>query len=93
MIPKEYNLRSTLMLEARRPSYLDNCSCCMTGTQQVFRGNPCHPTVEEDWCMNAVWFDFHYHMSQYTCPRLPRMTNHHQLEYLYFTEIKRYGKM
>ena len=73
-------IRLTLMIETWRPSYLDTRLCCTTWTQKNFLGNTCYPTVEEDWYMTAVEFVFHHHMSQCNSPRLPRMTNHHQLD-------------
>lgn len=63
------------------PSYLDNCLCYMTATQNCFLGKNGNSIVEEDWYMTAIVFGFHHHMSQCTCSRVPSMTNHHQLKY------------
>ena len=70
-----------LTLRLRLNSYLDNCLCYMFGTQNCFLGKNGNSIVEEDWYMTATLFEFHHHMSQCTCSRVPSMTNHHQLKY------------
>ena len=77
-IPREIkNIRKDQQLRLRLKghlNYLDNCLCCMTGTESSFYGigdNCCHNSRY----MIAFEFEIHRHMSQSNCSMLPRMTN------------------
>lgn len=55
-------------------NYLDNCLCCMTGTDSSLLGNG-YKFGRKRWYMIAVDFEIHHHMSQNNCSTLPRVTN------------------
>ena len=83
-IPREIkntreNQQSRLRLKGHL-SYLDNCLCCMTGSESGFLGNHGHQIVEEDWYKIAFEFEIPHHMSQSNCSTLPSVTNHHELQ-------------
>ena len=61
-------------------SHLDNCLCCMPGSESCFLGNHSHQIVVEDWYTIAFEFEIHRHMSQSNCSTLPSVTNYHELQ-------------
>ena len=77
-IPREIkNTRKDQQLRLRLQghlNYLDNCSCCITGTEYCFLGNG-HNFGQKRWHMIAIDFEIHRHMSQSNCSTLPRVNN------------------
>lgn len=56
-------------------------STCMMGLKGLLTWTNVYVAcLGEDWCMTVVEFEIHRHMSQSTCSRFPRMTNHQILQ-------------